>query len=88
MSTEIVIELAGEDHAGRPLRTRHAVVHRQGAAPLTGLGVAMILERLLGLDGKPATPVGLYFPYQLLDPAAYLARLSQAGGTFPKLEAL
>ena len=88
VSTEIVIELAGEDHAGRPLRTRHAVVHPEGTAPLTGLGVAMVLERLTGLDGKPATPAGLYFPYQLLDPAAYLARLKQAGGTVPKLEAL
>ena len=87
MSTEIIIELAGEDHAGRPLRTRHAVVHHQGAAPLTGLGVTMVLERLLGLDGKPATPAGLYFPYQLLDAGAYLARLEQTGGTVLKLEA-
>jgi hypothetical protein len=87
MSTEIVIELAGEDHAGRALRTRHAVVHREGAAPLTGLGVAMILERLLRLDGYPATPAGLYFPYQLLDPAAYFARLQQIGGEVLTLEA-
>ncbi|WP_458094323.1 hypothetical protein [Roseomonas sp. WA12] len=86
MSTEIVVDLAGEDHAGRALRTRHAVVHREGAAPLTGLGVAMILERLLGLDGKPVTPAGLYFPYQLLDPAAYLARLDQTGGEVLTLE--
>ena len=88
MSTEIIIELAGEDSAGRPLRTRHAVVHPEGAAPLTGLGVAMILERLLGLDGKPTTPAGLYFPYQLLDAADYLARLEQDGGMVLKLEAL
>ncbi|RYE89705.1 MAG: NAD(P)-dependent oxidoreductase, partial [Myxococcales bacterium] len=30
LSTEILIELTGEDHAGQPLRTRHAVVHPQG----------------------------------------------------------
>ncbi len=88
MSTEIVIEIAGEDHACRPLRTRHAVVHPEGAAPLTGIGVAMLLERLLGLDGKPATPAGLYFPHQLLDPAAYLARFEQSGGFILKLEEL
>jgi hypothetical protein len=87
MSTEIVIELAGEDHAGRPLRTRHAIVHHEGSAPLTGLGVSMILERLLGLDGNPATPPGLYFPYQLLDPATYFARLEQIGGKVLTLEA-
>lgn len=86
MSTEIVIELAGEDHAGRPLRTRHAVVHPQGQMPLTGLGVALVLERLIGLDGKPPTPPGLYFPYQLLEPTHYFARLEQAGGAILKLE--
>jgi hypothetical protein len=48
--------------------------------PLTGLGVAMVLERPVGLDGDPATAPGLYFPYQLLDPATYLARLEQIGG--------
>ena len=88
MSTEIVIELAGEDRAGRPLRTRHAVVHPDGQMPLTGLGVAMVLERLVGLDGDPATPPGLYFPYQLLEPAAYLARLEQIGGAVLNLEVL
>lgn len=87
MSTEIVIELAGEDHAGQPLRTRHAVVHPEGQMPLTGLGIAMILERLLGLDGKPPTPPGLYFPYKLLDPAAYLARFKQNGGMILTLPA-
>jgi len=80
LSTEIIIELAGEDHAGQPLRTRHAVVHPEGQMPLTALGIAMILERLLGLDGKPPTPPGLYFPYKLLAPTAYLARLKQNGG--------
>ncbi len=88
MSTEIVIELAGEDHEGRHLRTRHAIVHPQGQMPLTGLGVAMLLERLIGLDGKPATPAGLYFPYQLLQPTVYLARLKQAGGNILRLEVL
>ena len=85
MSTEIIIELAGDDLKGEPLRTRHAVVHPAGAAPLTGLCVAMILERLLGLDGQPPTPPGLYFPYQLLDAATYLERLKQEGGELREL---
>ncbi|MBC7924003.1 MAG: NAD(P)-dependent oxidoreductase [Ferruginibacter sp.] len=88
MSTEIVIELAGEDPAGQPLRTRHAVVHPEGQMPLTGLGVAMVLERLLGLDGNPAVPAGLYFPYQLLNPTNYFARLKQIGGMVLTLEVL
>jgi len=85
MSTEIIIELAGDDLKGEPLRTRHAVVHPAGAAPLTGLCVAMILERLLGLDGQPPTPPGLYFPYQMLDAATYLERLKQEGGELREL---
>lgn len=88
LSTEIVIELAGEDHAGRSLRTRHAVVHPEGQMPLTGLGVAMVLERLIGLDGKPGVKAGLYFPYQLLDPVTYLARLREIGGMVLELEVL
>jgi hypothetical protein len=40
----------------------------------------MLLERLVGLDSKPPVPAGLYFPYQLLEPDAYLARLKQVGG--------
>ncbi|MGF7178410.1 NAD(P)-dependent oxidoreductase [Azospirillum doebereinerae] len=86
MSTEIIIELAGDDHQGRPLRTRHAVVHPEGQMPLTGLGVSMVLERLVGLDGAPPVPAGLYFPYQLLAPPIYLARLAQIGGEILTLE--
>jgi hypothetical protein len=85
MSTEIIIELAGEDLRGNSLRTRHAVVHPAGTAPLTGLCVAMNLERLLGLDGQPATPPGLYFPYQLLDAEAYVERLRGEGGEIRRL---
>ncbi|WP_200840924.1 hypothetical protein [Geminicoccus flavidas] len=36
IATEIVIELASEDHAGRSLRTRHSVVHPEGQMPPTG----------------------------------------------------
>lgn len=85
-STEIIIELAGEDLQGQPLRTRHAVVHPAGAALLTGLSVAMLLERLLGLDGQPPTPPGLYFPYQLLNACAFLKRLEQEGGQLSALQ--
>ena len=85
-STEIIIELGGRDHSGQALRTRHAVFHPQGAAPLTSLGVSMLIERLTGLDGKPPTSPGLYFPFQLLDPAIYLSRLDTAGGSLQALE--
>lgn len=86
-STEIIIEMTGEAMGGEPLRTRHAVFHPGGAAPLTALGVSMILERLTGLDGEPAQAPGLYFPYQVINHAAYLTRLKAAGGDLIALDA-
>ena len=80
LSTEIILDISGLDHSGQGLRNRHAVVHPGGAAPLTGMGIALLLERLIGLDGKPPTAPGLYFPYQILDTSHYLARLAEEGG--------
>ncbi len=80
LSTEIILDISGQDHDGQPLRTRHAVVHPGGAAPLTAMGIALLLERLIGLDGKPPIAPGLYFPYQILDTSHYLTRLAQEGG--------
>lgn len=79
-STEIIIDISGLDPAGQALHTRHAVVHPGGAAPLTGMSIALLLERLVGLDGKPPVAPGLYFPYQILDAPHYLARLAEEGG--------
>lgn len=78
-STEIAIELDGEGFDGRRLRTRHELVHPQGQAPLTALGIALGVERLLGLDGAAAPAPGLYTPDLLIDPAYFLQRLQQAG---------
>ena len=86
LAAEIVIEMSGADSEGRPLRLRRAVVHPGGQMPLTGLGVAMVLERLTGLDGRTPTPPGLYFPHQLLDPDAYFARLEEIDGSILNLE--
>lgn len=85
MSTEILIEMVGEGLDGQALHTRHALVHPAGAAALTGLSIAMLLERLIGLDGAPSTAPGLYFPYQLLDAAEYLQRLGKEGGELLEL---
>lgn len=87
-STEIIIELEGQDRQGMPLRKRHAVFHPGGAAPLTALGTSMILERLVGLDGMAPTAPGLYFPYQVLDHERYMRRLADAGGRILELEPL
>ncbi|MGP3592752.1 hypothetical protein [Vagococcus sp. WN89Y] len=87
-STEIIIEMNGLDLSGQALRTRHAVVHPGGAAPLTGMGIALLLERLIGLDGKPPVAPGLYFPWQILDASRYLAHLAHEGGQIMELPLL
>lgn len=79
-STAIMIEIAGEKADGTRARTRHELVHPQGQAPLTALGVTLALERLLGLDGAPAVPPGLYLPEVLIDPA-YMVRRQEEIGT-------
>ncbi|MFN3208139.1 MAG: NAD(P)-dependent oxidoreductase [Roseovarius sp.] len=86
LSAEILIELTGLDRSGAPLHTRFAIIHPEGQMPLTGLGVAMVLERLVGLGGKAPTPPGLYFPYKLLDARKYFSRLGGIGGVIVNLE--
>lgn len=78
-STEIIIEIAGERPDGTLGRSRHELVHPQGQAPLTALGIATGVERLLGLDnGMPAVP-GLYLPELLIEPDHLLRRLEAFG---------
>ena len=84
-STEIIIDISGLDQSGQILRTRSAVVHPGGTAPLTGMGIALLLERLIGLDGKPPAAPGLYFPYQILDANHYLTRLAKEEGQLLQL---
>ncbi|WP_363799513.1 hypothetical protein ABU614_04855 [Lysobacter firmicutimachus] len=79
-STEIAIDLHGRDRHGAPLHRRHELVHPQGQAPLTGLGIALGVERLLGLAGGAAPAPGLYTPDLLLDPAQWLRRYREFGG--------
>ncbi len=78
-SNELVISLAGRDPAGASKRSRHVIVHSDGQAPLTAIGIASIVERSLGLAGGAAPAPGLYFPESLIEPEAYLRRLKDFG---------
>jgi hypothetical protein len=78
-STEVVIETEGEQRDGSPTRVRHELVHSDGQAPMTALGVAMGLQRLLGLAGGPPVAPGLYFPDAILDPESMVQRLRELG---------
>lgn len=81
-STEIIIELSGVKQDGTRGRVRHELVHAAGQAPVTALGVAVAVERLLGLAGGPPVAPGLYLPHVLIDPASFVRRLEEIGTRF------
>lgn len=78
-TTEIVIQIRGTGHDGAPLERRHELVHPEGQAPVTAAGVVLAIEHLLALDGRAPVAPGLYFPENLIEPEAYLARLEEVG---------
>lgn len=80
-SFEARIELEGTDSEGAPLRTTRVLVHPAGQNPLTGLGVALGVESLLGLRGEAPAP-GIHTPEGLIDPAYAVQRLIESGATF------
>jgi hypothetical protein len=78
-STEIVIEIEGKRKHGGRGRSRREIVHPAGQAPLTALGVALGVERLLGLAGGEPVAPGLYLPEVLIDPAYFVRRMQEFG---------
>lgn len=83
--TEVRIDLEGTDPAGTPLRATHSLIHRKGQRPLTALGIALSVERLLALRGAPVPP-GVHTPESLIDPAYATERLLEVGADFVELE--
>jgi hypothetical protein len=81
-STESVIAIEGVLHSGEHATRTYEVVHPQGQAPLTALGVALATERALGLAGGEALKPGLYFPDSIIEPAYYIARMKEFGAVF------
>lgn len=80
-SSESRIDLEGVDTAGEPLRTTRYLVHPEGQRPLTAVGVALGVERLLGLREEAPTP-GIHTPEALIDPAYAVERMVEIGTTF------
>lgn len=80
-SSEIRIDLEGVDPAGAPLSTSRYLVHPAGQRPLTALGIALGVERQLGLRGEAVSP-GIHTPETLIDPAYAAERMVEIGATF------
>ncbi|NUP14194.1 MAG: NAD(P)-dependent oxidoreductase [Polyangiaceae bacterium] len=78
-STEIIVEIAGTKRDGSKARVRHELSHPEGQAPMTAVGVAVAVERLLGLTGGPPVQPALYLPNLLIDPETMMRRLSEFG---------
>jgi len=80
-SIEIRIDVEGTGPGGRPRALHRHLVHPEGQRPLTALGIALGVERLLGLRGE-AVPPGVHTPEALLDPAYAAERLAEIGAEF------
>ncbi|AGC49065.1 hypothetical protein MYSTI_07793 [Myxococcus stipitatus DSM 14675] len=76
---ELIIEIEGELPDGTTARVRHALVDGDVHSGLSGRGVALAVERLLGLRGGAPVAPGLYSPEGLLDPAYVVERLRHWG---------
>ncbi|RCV90176.1 NAD(P)-dependent oxidoreductase [Billgrantia montanilacus] len=85
-STEILLDITGQDLSGNRRSIRQAIVHPEGQAPLTALGVALGVERLLGLGGQAPVVPGLYLPDSLLAPDYFVQRMQEIGARFHDLE--
>ncbi|MEU3601587.1 saccharopine dehydrogenase [Streptomyces sp. NPDC006798] len=80
-SLEVRIDLEGADREGTPISTSRYLVHPAGQRPLTATGIALGVERLLGLRGEAVTP-GIHTPEALLDPAYAVERMTETGAVF------
>lgn len=79
--TELIIEISGEGHDGKPAHARHEIVDGDVYANLSALGAALATERLLGLAGEPPPGPGYYHPEQLLDPSRVVQRVQDLGAS-------
>ena len=76
---EVIVEIAGDHVEHGPGRYRWELIDPEGNVMLGARGVALAIERLLGLDGSAPPGPGLYFPEQLLDGQSVLDRLRAMG---------
>jgi hypothetical protein len=80
-SHEVIIEIAGEHSSRGTGRFRYALVDPEGYAALSARGIAIGIENMLGLTGRPAPRAGLYFPETIIDPSSFVSRLQDLGVT-------
>ena len=78
-SSDVAIDIEGVLMSGAPGTCRTVLSDPNGLAHLTGLGVLVATERVLGLDGQAPAAGGLHLPETLVSPDAAIARFEQFG---------
>ena len=78
-SHDIYIDMTGELLSGGGGTVRTTISDPRGQAHLTALGVLVVLERVLGLDGRPPAEGGLVGPETLVAGDQAVARLGAFG---------
>ncbi|WNG47110.1 hypothetical protein F0U60_25520 [Archangium minus] len=78
-SHDLYIDIEGRLKDGTPAHRRTMVSDPVGNAHMTALGVLVVIERILGLDGRPAAHGGLQLPETLVAPDEAIARFKQFG---------
>jgi hypothetical protein len=72
---EVLIEITGRSQDGGFVTRRWMLTDPDGNVAFGAKGLVLVIERLLGLDGKPAAEAGLYFVEALLDAERVQAEL-------------
>ncbi|AEI41897.1 hypothetical protein [Paenibacillus mucilaginosus] len=85
-SHEVYIDMEGVLHSGEEVKRRIVVSDSNGQAHLTGLGVLVSIERILGLDGKPPAEGAVYLPETLVSTDAAIERFTDFGVRIEQME--
>lgn len=75
----LILDIAGLSQNGEPKRTRWVIEDNDFHQGMSGIGLALAIERLLGLSGGEPVKPGLYHPETLLRSEDVMQRLKQAG---------
>lgn len=78
-SHETLIEMTGEQNDGVVRSIKRRLIDSDIASGFSAKGLALAIERMLGLAGGPPVPPGLYNPETLLDPTYVIERIKEFG---------
>lgn len=81
-SVDIAYEITGRMAGGETATLTAQLSHPRGQTVLTGIGVAVGIEALLGFASREIVEPGLYLPSTLINPAHMVKRLRTAGAEF------